>query len=147
MSGDLLNFREILADCGADTVPVKVDGEGPACHTGGRSCFFQIVTDDAADPPADAGSDVLHVLFAVILYRMAHRPPGSYATSVCDAGKGEILKKVGGEAMEVLPAAKGQEDGRLIAELADLTYDLLVLITARGLAWSTAEADLARRSR
>jgi phosphoribosyl-AMP cyclohydrolase len=31
--------KQILVDCDADTLLVLVDQEGPACHTGTRSCF------------------------------------------------------------------------------------------------------------
>jgi phosphoribosyl-ATP pyrophosphohydrolase len=44
------------------------------------------------------------------------------------AGEDEIVKKVGEEAVEVILAAKGQGDQRLVEEVADLTYHLLVLL-------------------
>ena len=31
--------REVRLDCDGDTLLVKVDQEGPACHTGDRTCF------------------------------------------------------------------------------------------------------------
>ena len=40
-SGNMQQVKEILADCDADTLLVKVDSPGPACHTGTRTCFFQ----------------------------------------------------------------------------------------------------------
>ena len=40
-SGNMQQVKEILADCDADTLLVKVDSPGPACHTGNRTCFFQ----------------------------------------------------------------------------------------------------------
>ncbi len=40
-SGNMQQVREILVDCDADTLLVKVDSPGPACHTGARSCFFR----------------------------------------------------------------------------------------------------------
>ena len=39
-SGNVLRVRQILVDCDGDTVLLKVDAAGPACHTGARSCFF-----------------------------------------------------------------------------------------------------------
>ncbi len=39
-SGHLQRVREIWADCDQDTLLVKVDQTGPACHTGNKSCFF-----------------------------------------------------------------------------------------------------------
>ncbi len=40
-SGNTQRVREIWVDCDADTLLVKVDPAGPACHTGQRSCFFR----------------------------------------------------------------------------------------------------------
>ena len=42
-SGNFLNVREIRVDCDADTLLLKVDPVGPACHTGERSCFFRVL--------------------------------------------------------------------------------------------------------
>jgi len=92
-------------------------------------------------------SEVLQTLFTTILDRQAHPRPGSYTVRLFDAGEDEILKKVGEEAMEVILAAKGQGDDRLLAEVADLFYHLLVLLAARGLTLAQVEAELARRRR
>ncbi len=40
-SGNTQRVREIWVDCDADTLLVKVEPAGPACHTGQRSCFFR----------------------------------------------------------------------------------------------------------
>jgi phosphoribosyl-AMP cyclohydrolase len=40
-SGNVQRVREIWVDCDADTLLVKVDPAGPACHTGEQSCFFR----------------------------------------------------------------------------------------------------------
>ncbi|MBC7252103.1 MAG: phosphoribosyl-ATP diphosphatase [Anaerolineae bacterium] len=92
-------------------------------------------------------SDVLDTLFATILDRQANPRPGSYTAQLLNAGEDEILKKVGEEAMEVILAAKGQGDERLIAEITDLFYHLLVLLAARGLSLADVEDELERRRR
>jgi len=92
-------------------------------------------------------SDVLDTLFATILDRQANPRPGSYTVRLLDAGEDEILKKVGEEAMEIILAAKGQGEERLIAEVADLFYHLLVLLAARGLTLADVEAELVQRRR
>ena len=92
-------------------------------------------------------NDVLDELFAVILDRQANRPSGSYTARLLAAGEDEILKKVGEEAMEVILSAKGQGDERVVAEIADLFYHLLVLLAAQGLSLDDVEAELARRRR
>jgi len=40
-SGNLMFVRQILVDCDADALLLRVDPAGPACHTGERSCFFR----------------------------------------------------------------------------------------------------------
>jgi phosphoribosyl-AMP cyclohydrolase len=42
-SGNFLRVQEILVDCDADTLLLRVAPAGPACHTGARSCFFRIL--------------------------------------------------------------------------------------------------------
>jgi phosphoribosyl-AMP cyclohydrolase len=44
-SGHLLRVREMLVDCDADAILLKVDAVGPGvCHEGYRSCFYRTVT-------------------------------------------------------------------------------------------------------
>jgi phosphoribosyl-AMP cyclohydrolase len=43
-SGNVLRVREVWTDCDADTLLLKVEPAGPACHTGERSCFFRALT-------------------------------------------------------------------------------------------------------
>jgi len=40
-SGNVQKVKDILYDCDQDTLLVKVEQRGPACHTGERSCFFR----------------------------------------------------------------------------------------------------------
>ena len=42
-SGNMQEVKELWADCDSDTLLVKVDSPGPACHTGNRTCFFKRV--------------------------------------------------------------------------------------------------------
>lgn len=46
-SGNIMRVREIRVDCDSDTLLLKVDAAGPACHTGERSCFYQLLTPDS----------------------------------------------------------------------------------------------------
>jgi len=92
-------------------------------------------------------SDVLDTLFATILDRQANHTSSSYTAKLLHAGEDEVLKKVGEEAMEVILAAKGQGDARVISEVADLFYHLLVLLAARGLTLADVETELVRRRR
>jgi phosphoribosyl-ATP pyrophosphohydrolase/phosphoribosyl-AMP cyclohydrolase len=44
-SGNVQRVREVRVDCDADTILLKVDPAGPACHTGETSCFYRTLTD------------------------------------------------------------------------------------------------------
>jgi phosphoribosyl-ATP pyrophosphohydrolase len=92
-------------------------------------------------------TDVLNELYATIVDRLQHPKPGSYTTSLFEAGEDEIVKKVGEEAIEVIIAVKGQTDQRLIEESADLVYHLWVTLAWRGVTPAQVMAELERRHR
>ena len=45
-SGHIQKVKEILFDCDKDTLLIKVEQTGPACHTGERCCFFRSFSGD-----------------------------------------------------------------------------------------------------
>jgi len=90
---------------------------------------------------------ILRELYAVLQERKAHPRPESYTARLLARGQTEILKKIGEEAVEVLLAAQYQNDTRLIEELADLTYHLLVLMVAREIPLEAVAEELRRRRR
>ncbi len=45
-SGQVQMLRELRLDCDRDTLLLLVDQTGPACHTGRRSCFYQLAEGD-----------------------------------------------------------------------------------------------------
>lgn len=40
-SGNVQHVKELFYDCDGDTLLVKVDAVGPACHTGNKTCFYR----------------------------------------------------------------------------------------------------------
>ena len=52
-SGQSQALVEFRVDCDGDTVLLRVDQTGVACHTGRRSCFFTAVRGDAVETVAD----------------------------------------------------------------------------------------------
>ncbi len=84
-------------------------------------------------------------LFDVIQDRKNNPSEKSYTTSLFNAGLPKIAQKVGEEGTEVVVAALAQEDQRLIEEVADLTYHILVLLAARGLTPAHILAELEKR--
>jgi phosphoribosyl-AMP cyclohydrolase len=45
-SGNIQRVKDILYDCDQDTLLIKVEQTGPACHTGERSCFFRSFSEN-----------------------------------------------------------------------------------------------------
>ncbi|HVZ54893.1 MAG TPA: phosphoribosyl-ATP diphosphatase [Pseudolabrys sp.] len=70
----------------------------------------------------------------------------SYTRSLIDKGVAHCAKKMGEEAFETALAAVQDDNGRVIAEAADLIYHLMVLLKARGITLAEVEAELARRT-
>jgi len=48
-SGNVQRVREIRYDCDGDTLLVRVDPAGPACHTGQTSCFYRALAPGRAE--------------------------------------------------------------------------------------------------
>ncbi|HEX6106274.1 MAG TPA: bifunctional phosphoribosyl-AMP cyclohydrolase/phosphoribosyl-ATP diphosphatase HisIE [Gemmatimonadales bacterium] len=147
-SGHDQRVREIRLDCDGDTVLYRVEQEGPACHTGGRTCFS---TSRQADGDTvggeDPGGHLLTRLASVIARRAAERPQGSYTAQLLARGVPKISQKVGEEAVEVVVAANAEDDARLAAESADLLYHLLVLLQARGVGLDAVLKELEARAK
>jgi phosphoribosyl-ATP pyrophosphohydrolase/phosphoribosyl-AMP cyclohydrolase len=135
-SENVLRVREARADCDRDTLLLIVDPEGPACHTGARSCFGETT-------PTAAG--ILDELRRVILARQGASPESSYTARLLAKGLDASLKKIGEEATEVVLAAKGESDARLADESADLLFHLLVALSQRGVDPADALDVLKRR--
>jgi phosphoribosyl-ATP pyrophosphohydrolase/phosphoribosyl-AMP cyclohydrolase len=124
-SGNVLRVAEIRDDCDGDALLVRVDPDGPACHTGSRSCFAP-------------------ELWRTVVERVRERPEGSYVASLAVAGIERCAQKLGEEAVETaLSAVAG--DGRLAEEAADLLFHLYVLLAVAGVDVAAVEDELARR--
>ncbi len=48
-SGNVQLVKDILYDCDLDTLLLKVEQTGPACHTGSRCCFFRSFSEGAEE--------------------------------------------------------------------------------------------------
>ena len=134
-SGNTQRVVNIAEDCDRDALVVSVIPNGPACHTGARSCF-----DGAPRRTLDGLLDTLRE-------RFAKRPDGSYSASLFNAGRAKILKKINEEATEVVMAATHESRERLVSEIADLVFHLEVLMVSEGLEWTDVEDELRSRER
>nr|WP_241696261.1 phosphoribosyl-ATP diphosphatase [Solimonas terrae] len=84
-------------------------------------------------------------LYATIESRKGADAKSSYIASLYEKGVDTIAKKVGEEAAETIIAAKNDDDGAFVHELADLWFHTLVLMAHRGLPLESLSAELARR--
>ena len=135
-SGNFLYVKDIYVDCDADTLLIKAQPAGPACHRGTTSCF---------DTPEDEG--FIRELARVIQSRHAEMPDGSYTTKLFIKGPKTIAKKFGEESTEcIIEAVAGNRD-RFLYEACDVMYHYLVLLEQMGVSLSDIESELALRHR
>ena len=139
-SGNFQHIVSITADCDKDALEIMVEPDGPACHTGAESCFFNPLYINE-----EKSEFSLRGLYELLLGRKKEMPQGSYTTYLFEKGLDKILKKVGEESTEVIIAAKAQDKKETIYEIADLAYHLLVLMVQSGITVDEVQAELASR--
>lgn len=135
-SGNFLNVVSIKADCDNDTLLIKVNPDGPVCHTGTDTCWGE----ENDNPMA-----FLSELQRFIEKRHEEMPEGSYTTSLFQSGVGRMAQKVGEEAVESVIEAMAGNDERLIYEASDMIYHLMVLLTSKGLKIEDLAVELQKR--
>jgi phosphoribosyl-ATP pyrophosphohydrolase/phosphoribosyl-AMP cyclohydrolase len=146
MSGHYLNLKEAWLDCDADAILLRVEPDGPTCHTGATSCFFNLLEGVPEEyDTADAGARILDKLFALVKDRQQARPQGSYTARLFEEGVARIAQKVIEEAGETALAAVQGDREALPNEVADLLYHTLVLLAASGVGPSQVWEELRRR--
>ncbi len=122
-SGHVQKVKGITFDCDKDCVLLQIEQVGAACHTGSRSCFFNVEKAEEG-----AGVRFLSELARVIDDRKRHPEEGSYTSYLFEKGIDKIAKKMGEEAVETVIASKNDKKEELVGEAADLLYHLLVLL-------------------
>ena len=139
-SGHTQRVRALRLDCDGDALLALVEPNGPACHTGERTCFHH----GELEPPAP--HEALPALERTLAERAALRPEGSYTVELLDDPP-RIGAKVQEEAEEVARAAREEPDERVDEEAADVLYHLTVLLHSRGRGLGDAEEVLNGRRR
>ena len=124
-SGNFLNLVSIKSDCDNDTLLVRVNPVGPACHLGTDTCWGE---KNEANPLL-----FLTELQDFINKRHEEMPESSYTTSLFKDGLNRMAQKVGEEALEAVIEATNGTNERLIYEASDMFYHLIVLLTSKGL--------------
>ena len=139
-SGNVQHVVSITADCDKDALVVEVVKDGPACHTGAESCFFNEVN---ISPELKQFS--WQGLYELIQGRRDRPQEGSYTTYLFEKGKEKILKKVGEECTEVIIAGEKEDKAETIYEISDLAYHVLVLMVQAGITVEEITRELEKR--
>ena len=116
-SGHTQRVVSITTDCDDDAVLIRVQPNGPMCHTGARSCFDTAPT--------------LRALSDVIAQRSSASESESYTARLLH-DENLRLKKIGEEAVELVVACKAADREKIANEAADLLYHSLVACAAAG---------------
>ena len=140
ISSAIAQVVNITADCDGDALVIEVKKDGPACHTGAESCFYNKLWE------SDTLNEFsLEGLVKLIEGRKIEKTEGSYTTYLFEKGIDKILKKVGEECTEVIIAAKAEDKKETIYEIADLCYHVMVLMIEMGISLEDIHRELASR--
>ena len=137
-SGNTQEIVSIKTDCDRDTLLIDVIKNGPACHTGSESCFFNDIK---------SGDETFSYqgLYEMLIDRKVNKKEGSYTTYLFEKGIDKILKKVGEECTEVIIGAKGGDKAETVFEIADLLYLITVMMIEMGISVDDVTKELAKR--
>lgn len=136
-SGNFLLIQQILLDCDQDTILIKVNPVGPACHTGADTCFNE------KNVPSNVA--FIQQLAEIIKARKSDTSGKSYTKSLFDSGIAKMAQKVGEEAVEVVIEAMRNNKELFKEEASDLLFHYLVLIEAMDLDLEEIVEVLAKR--
>ena len=139
-SGAVQHIIDITADCDYDALVVRVNKEGPACHTGAESCFHNPLFESEENT-----AFTLQGLMDMLQGRKESPKEGSYTSYLFEKGIDKILKKVGEESTEVIIAGKAEDKKETIYEIADLAYHVMVLMLQLGISLEEVRDELASR--
>ena len=140
---------EILIDCDNDTLLLKVNQEGVACHTGRKSCFFtnlntnETISDVQINTTNAYG--VIDTLYHTIQEKKNDDPTKSYTAKLLQGKQNSMLKKIVEESGEFTFAIKDNDTEEIIYEAADITYHVLVALASKNISPDRVKQELARR--
>ncbi|MBB5022633.1 bifunctional phosphoribosyl-AMP cyclohydrolase/phosphoribosyl-ATP diphosphatase HisIE [Desulfurispira natronophila] len=139
-SGAYQLVKEMRIDCDRDALLIKIEQlGGGACHTGERSCFFEIAL------PGPSSFDILERLDEVIQERKNADSTQSYVKTLLDKGDDASLKKIGEETLEYACAVKDGLRDRIISEAADVVFHMAVSMAGNNITLTDVKDELYRR--
>ncbi len=150
-SGHTQEVVDILVDCDDDTILLKVNQTGVACHTGRKSCFFTSIKEGQNKEVLDVEVDtttaygVVDTLYHTILEKKNDDPKTSYTAKLLQGKENSMLKKIVEESGEFTFAIKDNDEEEIIYEAADITYHVLVALASKNISPDRVKQELARR--
>lgn len=135
-SGNFLLVKDIKIDCDNDTILIKVEPQGPTCHTGSTSCFKE-----------ETSKGFLYKLEQTIAQRIDGKTENSYTYNLFQRGINKVAQKVGEEAMELIIESKDENEELFKNEAADLLYHFLILLKTKGFSLEEIEKVLLGRKK
>ena len=139
-SGNYQQIVSIKADCDGDSLVIEVIKDGPACHTGADSCFFETIFSND-----EVSGFSMSALYDMLEDRKNTPKEGSYTTYLFEKGIDKILKKIGEECTETVIAGAKNDRQETIFEIADLTYHILVMMIEMGISLQDIKEELSKR--
>ncbi|SHM84984.1 phosphoribosyl-ATP pyrophosphatase /phosphoribosyl-AMP cyclohydrolase [Caldanaerovirga acetigignens] len=122
-SGNYLRVKAMYTDCDADALLILAQPQGPTCHTGKKSCFFNKIMESGFPK-----GGFLYYLEDLLRQRKKVNKEGSYTSKLFLEGKDRILKKVAEEAGEFIIASKNKDRREIAYEGADLVFHLMMAL-------------------
>jgi len=143
-SGELQKVIEVRVDCDEDAVLYIIEQEkNRACHTGERNCFFR--DPEGREVKRVLPFEALQRLQEIIRQRLEEMPEDSYTVRLYKEGEDRVLQKFGEEAIETLIALKRGIPEEIRAEVSDMFYHLILMLTIRGIGIEEVLQELASR--
>jgi phosphoribosyl-ATP pyrophosphohydrolase/phosphoribosyl-AMP cyclohydrolase len=151
--------KRLLVDCDADCLIYSSEPQGPSCHTGAPSCFFQSIEQDGSvveesngDRPlavlaqkSEQPQTILATVEAILESRKKSSGKVSYTKSLYNGGAEAIGAKLREESDELALALASESDERVVGEAADVLYHVLVGLRWRAIGLRDVLAALAAR--
>lgn len=144
-SGNIQTVEKIYYDCDGDTILLRINQTGVACHTGAKTCFFTNLETGLEENQSPYTDPIMAELFSILKNRKNSDPKSSYVASLYKEGTPKILEKIKEESGELVEAATIKDDKEVVLETADLLFHMMVLLAEKNIEMYEVYEELKRR--
>lgn len=128
-SGHFQKVMSITYDCDGDTLLVKAEQTGAACHTGHYSCFFNPLWNSASGESLPMKQQELPQVIDELYRQIQIYKKQQSAKKLLPAGTQDgLLTKLGENTTKTILASKNDDGDGVVYEMGDLWYHCLVLL-------------------